>query len=129
MSVAEAQKILQVQDKSLMSFPEVERVFGKAGRATTSTDPAPFTMMETTVLLKPEKQWRQKPRWYSDQVSETRTLWHQRALCARLPRRVIEASARVDSSADRAGPDPDGRDCGRHVDSRPIDDPGRKMGY
>ncbi|HET7542602.1 MAG TPA: efflux RND transporter permease subunit, partial [Polyangiaceae bacterium] len=65
MSVAEAQKALQVQDKILMLFPEVARVFGKAGRANTSTDPAPFTMMETTVLLKPEAEWREKPRWYS----------------------------------------------------------------
>jgi len=66
MSVAEAQKALQVQDKILTTFPEVDRVFGKAGRAGTSTDPAPFSMMETTVLLKPEAQWREKPRWYSD---------------------------------------------------------------
>ena len=65
MSVAVAEKVLQLQDKILMSFPEVERVFGKAGRANTSTDPAPFTMMETTVLLKPESAWREKPRWYS----------------------------------------------------------------
>ncbi|HYP76761.1 MAG TPA: CusA/CzcA family heavy metal efflux RND transporter [Polyangiaceae bacterium] len=65
MSVAVAEKVLQLQDKILMSFPEVERVYGKAGRANTSTDPAPFTMMETTVLLKPESQWREKPRWYS----------------------------------------------------------------
>jgi len=65
MSVAEAQKALQLQDKILMTFPEVERVFGKAGRANTSTDPAPFTMMETTVLLKPEAEWRERPRWYS----------------------------------------------------------------
>jgi len=65
MSVAEAQKALQVQDKLLMTFPEVERVFGKAGRANTSTDPAPFTMMETTILLKPELEWREKPQWYS----------------------------------------------------------------
>ncbi len=65
MSVAEAQRALQVQDKILVTFPEVERVFGKAGRALTSTDPAPFSMMETTVLLKPEQQWRVKPRWYS----------------------------------------------------------------
>ncbi len=65
MSVAVAEKVLQLQDKILMSFPEVKRVFGKAGRANTSTDPAPFTMMETTVLLKPEDQWREKPRWYS----------------------------------------------------------------
>ena len=65
MSVAEAQKALQVQDKILRSFPEVERVFGKAGRATTPTDPAPFTMMETTIVLKPRDQWRTRTRWYS----------------------------------------------------------------
>jgi Cu(I)/Ag(I) efflux system membrane protein CusA/SilA len=65
MSVAEAQKALQVQDKILKTFPEVERVFGKAGRAGTSTDPAPFTMMETTIVLKPEREWREEPRWYS----------------------------------------------------------------
>ncbi len=65
MSVAEAQKALQIQDKILRTFPEVARVFGKAGRANTSTDPAPFTMMETTVILKPESEWRERPRWYS----------------------------------------------------------------
>src|SRR5512138_2803578 len=65
MSVAEAQKALQIQDKILRTFPEVERVFGKAGRATTSTDPAPFTMMETTIILKPESQWRDADRWYT----------------------------------------------------------------
>jgi Cu(I)/Ag(I) efflux system membrane protein CusA/SilA len=69
-SVTEAAHLLQVQDRILKSFPEVERVFGKAGRAVTSTDPAPFSMMETTVLLKPENQWRKKPRWYSDKVPE-----------------------------------------------------------
>jgi Cu(I)/Ag(I) efflux system membrane protein CusA/SilA len=57
-SVTEAQKLMQTQDKILRSFPEVERVFGKAGRAETATDPAPFSMMETTVLLKPRNQWR-----------------------------------------------------------------------
>ncbi len=57
-SVTEAQKLMQTQDKILKSFPEVERVFGKAGRAETATDPAPFSMMETTVLLKPRDQWR-----------------------------------------------------------------------
>ncbi|MDE2141550.1 MAG: efflux RND transporter permease subunit [Elusimicrobia bacterium] len=64
-SVAEAQKLLQTQDEILKSFPEVESVFGKAGRAETSTDPAPFSMMETTVVLKPREQWRRKARWYS----------------------------------------------------------------
>ena len=83
MSVAEAAKALQVQDKILMTFPEVLRVFGKAGRAETSTDPAPFTMMETTILLKPESTWRQKARWYSSfspgwLKSVLRTMWRDR---------------------------------------------------
>jgi copper/silver efflux system protein len=56
-SVAEAGKLLQTQDRILKSFPEVEKVFGKAGRVESSTDPAPFSMMETVVLLKPENQW------------------------------------------------------------------------
>lgn len=60
-SVTEASKLLQTQDKILKSFPEVERVFGKAGRAETSTDPAPFSMMETTVILKPRNEWRKAP--------------------------------------------------------------------
>ncbi|GAO04026.1 efflux RND transporter permease subunit [Anaeromyxobacter sp. PSR-1] len=83
MSVAEAQRALQVQDKILKTFPEVERVFGKAGRANTSTDPAPFTMMETTIVLKPEAQWREQPRWYSSWAPEwlkgvLRTVWRDR---------------------------------------------------
>ncbi|RPJ86663.1 MAG: efflux RND transporter permease subunit [Acidobacteria bacterium] len=69
-SVAQAQDLLQKQDQLLMSIPEVERVFGKAGRAETSTDPAPFSMMETTVLLKPHAQWRHKERWYSSRSPE-----------------------------------------------------------
>lgn len=56
-SVTEAQRLLQTQDKILKSFPEVERVFGKAGRIESSTDPAPFSMMETVVILKPEREW------------------------------------------------------------------------
>jgi Cu(I)/Ag(I) efflux system membrane protein CusA/SilA len=69
-SVTEAGKLLQVQDKVLKTFPEVERVFGKAGRAETATDPAPFSMMETTVILKPHDQWPKKPRWYSSWAPE-----------------------------------------------------------
>jgi Cu(I)/Ag(I) efflux system membrane protein CusA/SilA len=62
-SVTEAAKLLQTQDKILTSFPEVERVFGKAGRANTPTDPAPFSMMETTVVLKDKKYWRKGLTW------------------------------------------------------------------
>ena len=64
-SATEAAELLQRQDQLLKTIPEVERVHGKAGRADTSTDPAPFSMMETVVVLKPESQWRHKDRWYS----------------------------------------------------------------
>src|SRR5216110_2650017 len=64
-SITAASALLQRQDELLRQVPEVERVFGKAGRADTSTDPAPLSMMETTVVLKPEWQWRHKQRWYS----------------------------------------------------------------
>jgi len=64
-SVTEAQNLLQKQDQILKSFPEVASVFGKAGRMESSTDPAPFSMMETVVTLKPEGEWRKIKRWYS----------------------------------------------------------------
>ncbi|MBI3088604.1 MAG: efflux RND transporter permease subunit [Candidatus Omnitrophica bacterium] len=57
-SVTEAQALMQKQDQILLSFPEVERVSGKSGRIESSTDPAPFSMMETVVLLKPAREWR-----------------------------------------------------------------------
>ncbi len=59
LSVTEAGKLLQAQDRLIKTVPEVEHVFGKAGRAETSTDPAPFSMMETVVHLKPKEQWRE----------------------------------------------------------------------
>jgi Cu(I)/Ag(I) efflux system membrane protein CusA/SilA len=63
-SVSEAQKLLHLQDRILMSFPEVERVLGKAGRAESATDPAPLSMMETLIQLKPKAQWRKVNTWY-----------------------------------------------------------------
>ncbi len=65
LSITEAQKILQVTDRIIKGFPEVERVLGKAGRADTSTDPAPLSMLETVVTLKPKSEWRRIPTWYS----------------------------------------------------------------
>ena len=64
-SITEAERLLQVQDRLLMQFPEVARVFGKVGRAETPTDPAPLSMAETTILLKPKDQWRKVDTWYS----------------------------------------------------------------
>jgi copper/silver efflux system protein len=58
MSVTQAGQLLQTQDRIIKSFPEVESVFGKAGRAMTATDPAPLEMFETVINLKPAEQWR-----------------------------------------------------------------------
>jgi Cu(I)/Ag(I) efflux system membrane protein CusA/SilA len=58
LSIGEATRVLQVQDKLLREFPEVERVFGTVGRATTSTDNSPMGMVNTTVTLKPKSAWR-----------------------------------------------------------------------
>src|SRR5436190_266372 len=63
MSIGEATKILQIQDRQLRKFPEVEHVFGKAGQAETPTDPAPLSMFETIVTFKPFDQWRPGMTW------------------------------------------------------------------
>ncbi len=76
MSITEASRILQMQDKVLKTFPEVERVFGKAGRAETATDSAPFSMMETVVVLRPQTDWPKTKRWYSSWAPE----WMQKIL-------------------------------------------------
>lgn len=65
-SETEAQKLLQIQDRILSRFPEVAQVFGKAGRAETSTDPAPLSMAETVITLKPQGEWRKAPTWYTE---------------------------------------------------------------
>lgn len=58
LSITKAAELLQTQDKIIKSFPEVDSVWGKAGRAATATDPAPTEMFETVITLKPESQWR-----------------------------------------------------------------------
>ena len=57
-SITKAKELLQQTDKIIKSFPEVHHVFGKIGRAETATDPAPLSMLETTITLKPESEWR-----------------------------------------------------------------------
>src|SRR5216684_2167436 len=66
-SIEEAKRQLQYQDRILRGFPEVTTVFGKVGRVESATDPAPITMIETTVQLRPAMEWRKKhhDRWYS----------------------------------------------------------------
>jgi Cu(I)/Ag(I) efflux system membrane protein CusA/SilA len=64
-SITQAQQLLQTTDGILARFPEVDRVLGKAGRAETSTDPAPLSMLETVIVLKPRSEWRHVDTWYS----------------------------------------------------------------
>ncbi len=62
-SIRTAYEAMRVQDSILAEFPEVESVFGKAGRANTATDPAPLAMFETTISLRPEEEWRDGLTW------------------------------------------------------------------
>ncbi len=78
MSITEATRLMQIQDRIIKQFPEVLTVHGKAGRSETATDPAPMEMFETVVQLKPEQDWRTvpRPRWYSSWSPE----WLQKPL-------------------------------------------------
>jgi len=69
-SITEAQRLLQVSDRIIKQFPEVDRVLGKAGRADTATDPAPLSMLETVITLKPKSEWRRTSTWYSSWAPE-----------------------------------------------------------
>jgi Cu(I)/Ag(I) efflux system membrane protein CusA/SilA len=64
-SIGQSEKLLQVSDRIIRQFPEVDRVLGKAGRAETATDPAPLSMLETVVVLRPRSAWRHVDTWYS----------------------------------------------------------------
>ena len=83
-SIDEAQRLMQIQDRIIRSFPEVESVMGKSGRAETSTDPAPLSMMETVIVLKPHDRWRKRDTWYSSWAPE----WLQRPLRRITPDRI-----------------------------------------
>ncbi|HBH62210.1 MAG TPA: CusA/CzcA family heavy metal efflux RND transporter, partial [Nitrospiraceae bacterium] len=69
-SITEAQRLLQTTDVIIKGFPEVDRVLGKAGRAETSTDPAPLSMLETVITLKSKSEWRTIDTWYSSWAPE-----------------------------------------------------------
>ena len=69
-SIRQAEQLLQASDRIFRRFPEVDRVLGKAGRAETATDPAPLSMLETVVVLKPRSAWRRVDTWYSSWAPE-----------------------------------------------------------
>ena len=82
MSITEATRLMQIQDRIIKQFPEVLTVHGKAGRSETATDPAPMEMFETVIQLKPQSEWRtiSEKRWYSSWTPEflqkgLRKLW------------------------------------------------------
>ena len=85
-AISEAQKLLQVSDRAIKQFPEVDRVLGKAGRADTSTDPAPLSMLETVITLKPTSEWRR----VRDVVSGWAPEWMKRALRHVTPDHISE---------------------------------------
>ena len=82
-SIEEARRQMQIQDELLAEFPEVEAVLGKVGRADTPTDPAPLSMAETVVQLKPRSEWRTRyeRRWYHGRTPD----WMRPALTAIWP--------------------------------------------
>jgi len=89
LSIGEATRALEAQDRVLAGFPEVASVHGKAGRSDTSTDPAPLSMFETVVELKPESEWRARETWYSSWAPEPlrrllRPFWPDRLTYAEL---------------------------------------------
>ena len=75
-SIAQAQRVMQATDLILKQFPEVDQVLGKAGRAETATDPAPLSMLETVITLRPRSEWRHVDTWYSSWAPE----WAKRVL-------------------------------------------------
>jgi Cu(I)/Ag(I) efflux system membrane protein CusA/SilA len=85
-SIGNAQKLLQTTDRIIKQFPEVDRVLGKAGRAETPTDPAPLSMLETVITLKPKSQWRRTDTWYSSWAPE----WTRPILRLMTPDRISQ---------------------------------------
>ncbi len=84
-SIEQAKQYMQYQDRVIRSFPEVISVYGKAGRAETATDPAPLSMLETMVQLKPREEWRKvaQKRWYTSWAPDfikpiLRPLWPEK---------------------------------------------------
>lgn len=94
----EAGWVLQQMDKKLKSLPEVDRVFGKIGRADTSTDPAPLTMIETTVMLRPKSKWRNgmtKERLVAEMDKAVQTLGYVNAWVQPIRARVMMQSTGI----------------------------------
>jgi copper/silver efflux system protein len=105
-AIEEARRVLTVQDRIIMQFPEVASVHGKAGRAETATDPAQLDMIESVIALRPRAEWptRFMPRWYSRYAPD----WAKRALLRRIwpeqyARSLTELSRDLDAALQTPG--------------------------
>ena len=108
----EAGWIVQQMDKKLKAFPEVERVFGKIGRADTSTDPAPLTMIETTVLLQPKSKWRKgmtKDKLVAEMDKAAETIGYVNAWVQPIRGRVMMQSTGIQTPVGHQGEGAGGR--------------------
>ncbi len=103
-SIEQAKRWLQIQDQLIMSFPEVGSVFGKVGRARTATDPAPLSMVETTIHLKPMDEWPpvSRKRWYSGWPAWS-TFWLKPFLPEYRPRTWEELISDLDKKVNLPG--------------------------
>jgi Cu(I)/Ag(I) efflux system membrane protein CusA/SilA len=113
-SISKARELLQQTDKIIKTFPEVDQVFGKIGRADTATDPAPLSMIETTITLKPDNEWRKVPvkRFFSD--------WPE--IIRRLFSKIWPEERRI--TLDNADKDEDRYACNRDKDAGGYKDHG-----
>ena len=105
-SVGEASLLLREQDRILHSFPQVQSVFGKAGRVESATDPAPLSMMETVVVLKPREQWPERERWYTHRLPH----WTHAALAHVWPDRQDDQRTDLRRGRNERSPHHAGRD-------------------
>jgi copper/silver efflux system protein len=128
----EAGWVLQQMDKKLKALPEVARVFGKIGRADTSTDPAPLTMVETTVLLEPKERWRKgmtKEKLVVEMDRAAETLGYVNAWVQPVRARVMMQSTGIQTPVGIKVTGPDVsviEDVSRHIEGLLRDFPGTK---
>ncbi|NOX25801.1 MAG: efflux RND transporter permease subunit [Deltaproteobacteria bacterium] len=91
-SIGKAKEVLQQTDRIIASFPEVKRVFGKAGRADTATDPAPLSMFETIIMLKPQSKW---PKHHVERFYENWPEWAKWLPREMLPDKIPDSLTRL----------------------------------
>jgi Cu(I)/Ag(I) efflux system membrane protein CusA/SilA len=134
-SITKAREIIQQTDKIIKSFPEVESVFGKIGRAETATDPAPLTMIETTVRLKPQDQWREgmTPEILVEQMNnaiQIPGLTNAWTMPIKTRIDMLSTGIKTPVGIKIAGPDLDVlQDLGKHVEELMKTVPGTRSAY